>query len=227
MQRELERRFVTAEFRADSPDGAIEGYAAVFNAQSEDLGGFREKIRPGAFAKTIAEADVRALFNHDANYVLGRNRAGTLELAEDDHGLLFRVTPPATGWAADLRASISRGDIDQASFGFWVVRDEWRNADTGRERELVEVALLDVSVVTYPAYPQTQVTARSMNDVISALRSMDVTADELRALIDQITTMLPAAPVQVDHPATAAAASVAQVRQAMRRRRLQLAQYQL
>lgn len=158
----IETRVFQAEMRV-MDEGTIEGYAAVFGQWSENLGGFREKIRQGAFAKTIQEADVRALFNHDPNYVLGRNRSGTLDLAEDEHGLQFRVRPPETGWATDLRESVKRGDIDQASFGFAVVRDAWGNESSKvRDRELIEVRLFDVSVVTYPAYPQTVVSARSL-----------------------------------------------------------------
>jgi len=157
---DFERRVLQSELRVDQ-DGAIEGYAAVFNQWSEILGMFKERIRKGAFKKTIQEADVRALFNHDPNYVLGRKKAGNLDLAEDSEGLHFRVKPPEAGWARDLRESISRGDIDQASFGFEAVQDKWDHKAEPMERELIEVRLFDVSVVTFPAYPQTSVSARS------------------------------------------------------------------
>jgi len=163
-----ERRYYVAELRADEEKGIIEGYAAVFNQWSEDLGFFRERIRPGAFSKTIREADIRALFNHDPNYVLGRNRSGTLDLLEDDHGLQFRVTPPEAQWAQDLYSSVKRGDIDQASFGFGTVRDEWNHDADPVERELIELRLYDVSVVTYPAYPQTSVSARTLGELFIA-----------------------------------------------------------
>lgn len=165
----VERRYIPAELRVQE-DGSIEGYAAVFNEWSEDLGGFRERIRPGAFSKTIQEADVRGLFNHDANYVLGRNRSRTLSLSEDESGLYFKAKAPNTQWANDLRESIRRGDIDQASFGFTTIRDDWKRGDNGdlHERELIEVKLFDVSVVTFPAYPQTSVTARSMAEQLEA-----------------------------------------------------------
>ncbi len=158
----FERRYMPMEFRIDE-EGIIEGYAAVFNQWSADLGGFIEMIRPGAFAKTLQEADVRGAFNHDANYVLGRNKSGTLELQEDDYGLKFRVDPPETQWADDLRTSIKRGDIDQASFAFNTIRDKWTRStnDEPHKRELIEVQLFDVGPVTYPAYPQTSVSARN------------------------------------------------------------------
>lgn len=191
-----ERRFFSAELRVDDPDnGIIEGYAAVFNQWSEDLGYFREIIRPGAFGKTVKEADVRALFNHDSNYVLGRNKSGTLELAEDEHGLQFRVNPPETGWAVDLRESIRRGDIDQASFGFQTIRDRWDQNVEPAERELLEVRLFDVSVVTYPAYPQTSVSARSLADMFIArvknggnLDAVDLMLDQLREVFTDLPT---------------------------------------
>lgn len=155
----LERRAypVNIEIRQDSPENppVITGYAAVFNSYSEDLGYFRELIRPGAFTGAIPRDDVRALWNHDPNYVLGRNRAGTLSLAEDERGLRVEIRPPETQWAKDLLVSIGRGDVNQMSFGFEVLADSWRTENGQEIRELIEVKLYDVSPVTYPAYPAT------------------------------------------------------------------------
>jgi len=184
----VERRFLPVEFRVD-PEGGIEGYAAVFN-QWADLGFFREKIRAGAFKKTIQESDVRALFNHDPNYVLGRNKAETLELAEDDHGLHFRVDPPAAAWADDLQTSIKRGDINQASFGFNTIRDAWNHDADPAERELLEVRLFDVSVVTYPAYPQTEVTARSLGNMFIARVKNGLDVDEIDRMLSQLRELI-------------------------------------
>lgn len=166
---EIERRTVSLELREDSEESqSIVGHAAMFDSWSEDLGGFREKIRKGAFSKTIKEADVRALFNHDNNYVLGRNTSGTLKLSEDDTGLAIEIDPPDAQWARDLKVSMQRGDINQMSFGFNTVKDEWnQEGKNGIERELVEVRLFDVSVVTYPAYPQTNAQVRSMVEQLS------------------------------------------------------------
>jgi HK97 family phage prohead protease len=141
-------------------EGKISGYAAVFGEWSEDLGGFRERIRRGAFANTLT-ADVRALWQHDPSYVLGRTTNGTLRLQEDEVGLRIEVDPPETNWAQDAMTTMRRGDVDQMSFGFETVEDEWTRGKDGEQmRELVEVNLFDVSPVTFPAYPQTSVQVR-------------------------------------------------------------------
>lgn len=146
----------------------IEGHAAIFNEWSETLGGFfpyKERVLPGAFKDSIEKDDIRALFNHNPDYVLGRNKSGTLELKEDEKGLKVIIHPPDTQWARDLLVSIDRGDITQMSFGFIVESDRWGLEDGMDVRELHKVKLFDVSPVTYPAYPQTDVGVRSMDEV--------------------------------------------------------------
>ena len=133
------RSYQLVEIRSDSEKGEIVGHAAVFDQLSEDLGGFYEKIDRGAFTKTIQEADVRALWNHDPNFILGRTKSGTLELSVDDIGLAIRIKPPETQWAKDLRVSIERGDIDQMSFGFRTIKDEWKTENDELVRILKEV----------------------------------------------------------------------------------------
>ena len=164
--REMERRawpLERLEIRAgEGSPPMIDGYAAVFGQLSVDLGGFRERIAPGAFERSLADNDIRALWDHNSQYVLGRNRANTLELTEDEHGLAVRMRPPATTWAGDLLASMGRGDVNQMSFGFFVRQDEWiEDPDVGLVRVLRDVDLFDVSVVTYPAYPMTSAEARA------------------------------------------------------------------
>lgn len=159
----LERRsFVINELRIveNREKPTLSGHAAVFNQKSEEIFGFRELIRIGAFANTIKKDDIRALWNHDPNFVLGRRKNGTLELEEDDQGLQVRIHPPATSFASDLLETIKRGDVDQMSFGFRTITDDWRHEDGEVLRELVEVQLFDVSPVTFPAYPQTDISAR-------------------------------------------------------------------
>jgi hypothetical protein len=165
MEHEIERRTIDlTEIRLIAEGDQkplIRGYAAVFDKFSSDLGGFIEKIARGAFQKSLKSDDVRALFNHDANYVLGRTKPGTLRLSEDDKGLAIEIDPPDTQWARDLQVSIDRGDISQMSFGFRVVADDWKHVNgKPSERTLTEVRLFDVSPVTFPAYPQTTVKVR-------------------------------------------------------------------
>ena len=149
----------------DSLDGKIVGHASVFDSWSETLGGifpFKEIVRKGTFTETIKLDDIRALFNHDPNFVLGRNKAGTLELEEDEIGLRVVITPPDTSWANDLIKNLRRGDISQMSIGFIVLEDTWGIQDGIDIREIKKVQLFDVSIVTYPAYTQTDVGVRAM-----------------------------------------------------------------
>ncbi len=166
MKTKTERRYLEAadlELRAESDDAParITGYAAVFNELSDDLGGFREKIVPGAFSKTLG-ADIRALYNHDPNIVLGRTRSRTLTISEDNKGLRVEFTPPDSAMARSVLESVRRGDVDQMSFGFVTLADTWEDHDGKVVRTLNEVELFDVSVVTYPAYPQTDAAVRSL-----------------------------------------------------------------
>jgi HK97 family phage prohead protease len=162
----VERRSFDFELRVEKADDGAEmlrGHAAVFNSASEEMGGygfkFREMVAPGTFKDSIAKDDIRALFNHDPNYVLGRKSARTLSLKEDDRGLAVDIKPPATQWARDLMESIRRGDISQMSFGFRTIEDSWDYTKEGAEatRTLKKVQLQDVSPVTFPAYRATDV----------------------------------------------------------------------
>jgi len=170
-ERGIERAYMPVqELRAvdgsDKEAPKFTGYVARFSKLSEDLGGFREKIAKGAFTDTIKEDDIRALWNHDSNYVLGRTTSGTLHLEEKSRGLWMELTPPETQWATDLAVSIRRGDVSQMSFGFKCIDEEWRkrkNDDDQEEniRTLKKVQLFDVSPVTYPAYQDSSVHVRS------------------------------------------------------------------
>jgi len=167
---DVEQRFMAAgelriEERSDGDDGkapVIVGYAAVFDKLSEDLGGFRERIAPKAFAESLkAGDDVRALIDHDPGRILGRTKAKTLSMAEDDHGLRVKIEPGDTTAGRDVLESIKRGDLDGMSFAFQTVSDRWETKDGEELRTLEKVRLIDVSVVTYPAYPDTSVAVRS------------------------------------------------------------------
>jgi HK97 family phage prohead protease len=170
--RKLERRFLrVAELRAsaDGQGNTIAGYAALFNSKSEDLGGYREVIKPGAFTDCLANSpDVRCLRNHEADMILGRTPK-TLTVREDNKGLYFECNLPDTSYARDLMESIKRGDISQCSFGFYALDSDWTIQPTDEDpeefeqiRELSEIEVFDVSPVTYPAYPETSVDMRSL-----------------------------------------------------------------
>jgi len=156
---------------ADGDKPAIEGYAATFNSPTEIggmFGGFREVIMPGAFVRSLnAGADVRCLWNHDPNVILGRTKSKTLVLKEDAKGLFFRCELPNTQAARDLYESISRGDVDSCSFGFQAVKQNWLETKSDDPsalptRELLDVELFDAGPVTFPAYNQTSVDARNL-----------------------------------------------------------------
>lgn len=152
------RTMGTIEVReADSDDMVLEGYAAVFNSET-DLGHFREVIKPGAFDDVMTN-DVRALINHDPNLILGRTENGTLELSTDERGLKYRVKLGAQQYAKDFYESVKRGDISQSSFAFTIKEQSWNEERTVRSVDKVR-QLLDVSPVTYPAYAAATVQAR-------------------------------------------------------------------
>jgi HK97 family phage prohead protease len=171
--KKIERRFVSAkELRVKTVEGdeakpaILEGYSAVFNMRSGNLGGFFETIEQGAFADALGRSDCRSLFNHNPDLILGRMSAGTLTLNEDKTGLFMANELPETRTAKDLIISINRGDITQQSFGFTVEKDHWGECkETGLAiRTIITIGeLFDVSPVTFPAYPDTDIAKRSMD----------------------------------------------------------------
>lgn len=185
--KKIERRTFTVrdiETR-EAEDGAmrLSGYAAVFNDSSVPLP-FSERIAPGAFRKTLSETpDVRLLINHEG-LPLARTKNGTLTLSEDEVGLRFDADLPDTSEARDLWTLIQRGDVDQMSFAFRVIRQKWSPDRT--ERTLTEVSLADgdVSVVTYPAYPTTSVEAREhlANAIQAVKEGREVSGESLIVL---------------------------------------------
>lgn len=169
---DVEKRCYVGEVRAAEVEGQptkIVGYASVFDSRSELIGGsFREVIKPGAFDDVLND-DVRALFNHDPNFILGRSTAGTLALSVDDKGLRYEIDAPQTQTIRDLVvAPMQRGDITASSFGFRVARDgeRWYQDEDGVVvREISRFSrLLDVSPVTYPAYQQSEAGVRSLEE---------------------------------------------------------------
>lgn len=153
------RNFNASELRVENKESReVVGYGSVFNSLSENLGGFRERIDERAF-DGVLEDDVRALFNHNPDYILGRSTAGTLSLSVDEKGLRYSVNIPETSYGDDLLVSLERGDINQNSFGFIVEEDDWTQDEEGNTiRTIKKVSrLLDVSLVVYPAYPSAKI----------------------------------------------------------------------
>lgn len=152
------------QYRAAEDNGElyIEGYFAVFNSVYEIAPGLTESISPGAFAGALG-GDIRALTNHDTTLVLGRTKAGTLELREDGHGLWGRVRiNREDSDAMNLYHRVQRDDVDQCSFGFEILEEDVETREDGTIHfTIVKVKLYEVSVVTFPAYEETAVAARS------------------------------------------------------------------
>lgn len=153
----MERRAVL-ELRAHPEKRLLEGYAAKFGIEAR-ISDFTEVVSPGAFTTTLAEnRDILALVDHDTGKLLARTKTGTLELVEDSTGLRFKIKVPKTGLGDDILELASRGDLGGASFGFIAKEDRWQ----GKTRSLLKVDLKEISVVqSWPAYPETEVTARS------------------------------------------------------------------
>jgi len=175
--------FDSLEVRAEGEKEAklIRGHGAVYNKLSVDLGGFREMLLPGAFTDTLKNDDIRSLRDHTPTYILGRNKAGTLTLTEDERGVYYEVNPPDTSYARDLIVSIERRDVTGGSIIFKVDKDGerwfadnkevemmdafmamWDEKKHKIERHVTKARLFDIGPVTFPAYPQTDVKVRSL-----------------------------------------------------------------
>lgn len=176
MSKQKEIRAIETIKATDDEQMTVEGYALRFNKLSNDLGGFVEEISPEAL-KEADLSDVRALIDHDSSKVLGRTTSETLELTVDGEGLYFRCQLPNTSYAKDLYENIRLGNINQCSFGFILDEDgdSFEKRDDGLfKRTLRKIkSLFDVSIVTYPAYDDT--------DVAPALRSIEAIKESEQA----------------------------------------------
>ncbi len=212
--RMLTVRSIKLETREDKETGKcyISGFIP-YDSMSENLGGFIEIIRRGAFSKSLQEADIRCLWTHDTQHVCGRSKNGTITFEDRSDGLYFEDELPKTSWASDLSESVTRGDTPGVSFGFQTVKDRWTyDEDAGTAtRELLEVKLLEVSVgVAFPAYSETNssVSTRELAqdaginlDVIGKVLSLrkyktdytcsDTDAKEIRSIITNLEKLLP------------------------------------
>ena len=189
MAKKIERRTYTVrdvEARADGEGMRLSGYAAVFNDSSLPLP-FKESIAPGAFRKTLSETpDVRLLINHEG-LPLARTKNGTLTLEEDNRGLRFDAQLADTQEGRDIYELVKRGDVDQMSFAFRVIRQKWNEDRTTRVLTEVSLADGDVSVVTYPAYPTTTVEARQViTSAIAALQEGRQLEGEMAVVVQAI-----------------------------------------
>lgn len=162
----LERRALTSppEVRAADKGKVAAGYAALFNSRTNIGGYFEETIAPGAFTDTLRSADVLALIAHDSGRVIGRSSSGTLRLQEDAKGLFVEIDLPDTTDGRDLAVQLERGDISGMSFGFRVTHDEWDESGSIPKRTVHKVELYEVSAVASPAYPDTTLALRSLDE---------------------------------------------------------------
>lgn len=178
MERETRQlRTVATQFETRDDGGAphISGYFAVFNSNYEIAPGMSESIAPGAFSNTLS-GDIRALINHDTTLVLGRTKAGTLALKEDTRGLWGDIQiNPNDQDAMNLYERVKRGDVDQCSFGFNIIREDTEVREDGSVHWTIrEVELFEVSACTFPAYEATNISARAAER--DHIRARDLTA---------------------------------------------------
>lgn len=156
---------------SDQPEIPVfTGKAIIYDKETQICKGIFEKIQKDAFTDAIERDDVRCLFNHNPNYVLGRNKSGTLKLEKREDALYFTVFPPHSSWCEDLKNSVKRGDISQCSFAFSTENDEFKlDKDGNIHRTVLDGKLYDISIVTYPAYEETHVALRSRVDTFKQL----------------------------------------------------------
>lgn len=181
---EVEKRYVVAAgFRAEASGNdfrpVLRGHPIVFNIKSADLGGFVEIIRPEAIERTLREdIDLRALVDHDTARIIGRKSAGTLRVKVDSRGLGVEIDPPNTTAGRDIVESVRRGDVTGGSFAFRVITDEWHAEDGMPVREVLDMRVSEVSLVTFPAYPDTDaaVAKRSLTAFMERRQRASVTA---------------------------------------------------
>lgn len=165
------RQVVRAEIeeRTSFQTAGLVGYAIVFDSVSEDLGGFKERIKPSAVLRTLKGGDdVRALWNHDTGIILGRTTSGTLVMRADKTGLRVAIDPPK--WAAGYVESVERRDVGGMSFGFRVYEDEWTLEGDTPMRDVVDMAFSEVTATPFPAYKATTLTVNAPQSRVEFLQ---------------------------------------------------------
>lgn len=168
-KKEIRHLVTPIEVRAqDDGTMGISGYVVKWNQRSGLIWGeFYERVAEGAFSKSLEENTIKALWNHRMDFVLGSSKNKTLRLEEDKTGLRFEIDLPNNSWGKDAFESISRGDVDGVSFGFNVRSDAWQyiKDEDVYERTLLDVDLREVSPTPFPAYPDSEVAKRSLDDL--------------------------------------------------------------
>lgn len=165
----------------------IEGYFAVFEQETELWPRSFEKIARGAFDNSLRDNDIRCLFNHDSGFVLGRSMSQTLELKADDHGLWGRVKVNSNdSQATDVYARVERGDISGCSFGFEAVIEEYEERVDGSHWVVKEADTKEISICTFPAYPQTEIQARQKDFEQSQKRNLEQKKSDLKKRLEAI-----------------------------------------
>lgn len=214
-KKELALRSLPASVEVREKEGGGRMIAGVipYDKNSQDLGGFVEVLRKGVFDRSIKDGDVRCLWGHNTQYVLGRASAKTFSLESRDDGLHFECSLPSATWATDLYESVKRGDVPGVSFGFYTLRDRWtRQEGQPALRELLDVDLLEVSVgVAFPAYPDAGASTRavlenagiSVDGLASALKKQSDCMDEedvrsIKGVIASLEKLLPAPKTEPD-----------------------------
>lgn len=187
MREKRQVRAALADFQTREEGGEhhISGYFAVFNSNYNIAPGMSESIAPGAFSKTLAGGDIRALVNHDTTLVAGRTKAHTLELKEDERGLWADITVnPRDQDIMNAYERVSRGDVDQASIGFEIISEdvEYRD-DESVHWTIREVELYEVSICTFPAYEQTNISARAAQRDHIRARQLDAWKNRMKGVL--------------------------------------------
>lgn len=177
---------LTTRAEAGSEEMVIEGYFAVFNKPTELWTAAYEELAPEAFNETLGN-DIRGLINHDTTLVLGRNKSGTLELKADSHGLWGRIQiNPNDSDAVNIYERVKRGDVDQCSFGFNILKEDTDFLDDGTVKWTIrKVDLHEVSVCTFPAYEETGVQARKAEIAQHQQRQIDQRKHKLKERLKQ------------------------------------------
>lgn len=158
----------------------IEGYFALFNVPTKLTDGLYEQIGKGAFTNSIKNNDVKCLYNHSSDVVLGRTGNGTLELHEDEKGLYGKVhINKDDKQALDIYARVKRGDISSCSFGFYPVKEEPIKYEDGVMYQVHEADTIEVSIVTFPQYPETEIKARSKQLEADKVKQLAVRKQQL------------------------------------------------